>query len=201
MKIAILGGSFDPPHLGHLLVAKQVTKYLNLDQVWLIPVFEHPFQKALAAADDRLAMTKLLEDGIIKVSDIEIKRQNVSYSIDTLEALQQQFPNDSFYWIIGSDQIPDFPKWKRWNDIITNFHLIIYAREATYDIIKKYIQQAWHLTEVTKNISILASEDLLTTNISSTVVRERVQQSTSIKAIVPKKVEEYIIEHNLYKKI
>nr|MBP9719374.1 adenylyltransferase/cytidyltransferase family protein [Candidatus Levybacteria bacterium] len=92
MKIAILGGSFDPPHVGHLLVAQQIKRLLNIDQVWLMPTYSHPFNKSLSTSAHRLAMVKLLEDDTIKASSFEIQKKGVSYTIDTLKALTKEHP-------------------------------------------------------------------------------------------------------------
>src|SRR3989344_6583435 len=114
MNIAILGGSFDPPHNGHRAIAGEIKKQLGLDHVLLMPCYQHPFRKSLSQALDRLAMTKLLENDDIKISDFEVKQQTISYSVDTLTTLSEMFPQDTFSWILGSDQLIDFPKWKNW---------------------------------------------------------------------------------------
>lgn len=96
MKVAILGGSFDPPHLGHILIARQVKEILGLDQVLLIPNFKHAFGKIQSPAKHRLAMTKLLEDDFIKVSESELQRKGISFTIDTLNILESEYPNNKF---------------------------------------------------------------------------------------------------------
>src|SRR5438477_12504705 len=113
MKIAILGGSFDPPHLGHVLIAEQVKEFLKIDQVWLMPLYQknmqdEVFHKNLTAVSHRLGMTKLFKNHFIKVSDYEIEQNKTSYSYETLQGLQKLHPDDEFYWILGSDQLKDF---------------------------------------------------------------------------------------------
>jgi nicotinate-nucleotide adenylyltransferase len=198
MKIAILGGSFDPPHIGHLLVAQQVKKLLNIDQVWLMPTYSHPFQKSLIPAKHRLAMIQLLEDTTIKASDFEIQKQGVSYTIDTLKNLNNTFPQHSFYWISGSDQIQEFPKWKNWQELITTYKIIIYARNQDKPMIEQQLKAILKTETIPQTLFILPTHDLPTITISSSSIRERIKQNQSIRGLVPKRVEEYIHEHKLY---
>src|SRR5579862_1050382 len=119
MKIGILGGSFDPPHFGHLLIAQQVIEQAGLDQVWLIPVFntaaQHKiFQKKLSSSENRFFMSKLLENKKIKASDFEINKNKKSLTIETLKKLTKEYPEHTFYWILGSDRLPTFHLWDDW---------------------------------------------------------------------------------------
>lgn len=198
MKIAILGGSFDPPHIGHLLVAQQVKRLLNIDQVWLMPAYSHPFSKSLSTSVHRLAMVKLLEDDTIKASDFEIKKKGVSYTIDTMQSLTKMYPQHSFYWISGSDQIQDYLKWKNWQDFIQNYKIIIYARDENKAVLEDALKTTLEMTTVPNTIYILASKELPTMNISSSTIREKVKRNESIRGLVPKKVEQYIMENKLY---
>lgn len=196
MKIAILGSSFDPPHLGHLIIARQVKKILELDQVWLMPPFLHPFSKKVSAVKHRLAMTKLLEEDDIKTSNFEIKQHKVNYSLETLNLLSKLFPRDKFYWIIGSDQLKTFKKWRDWQEIIKKYHLVIFPRQSK-DITNK-VKKFLNLKTIPKNIIVLNTKNLTLTNISSTLIRKIVREKKSIKNLVPEKVEEYIKKNNLY---
>lgn len=198
MKIAILGGSFDPPHVGHLLVAQQVKRLLNIDQVWLMPTYSHPFNKSSSQPQERLAMVKLLEDDTIKASSFEIQKKGISYTIDTLKALAKEYPYDSFYWISGSDQIKDYPQWKNWLEFVQNNKIIIYARGSEKEALEQEIKMILNLDAIPNTLYLLASKDLPTMDISSSTIREKVKRHESIRGLVPKKVEQYIIEHNLY---
>jgi len=198
MKIAILGGSFDPPHVGHLLVAQQVKRLLNIDQVWLMPAYSHPFSKSLSTSVHRLAMVKLLEDDTIKASDFEIQKKGVSYTIDTLESISNRYPHHSFYWISGSDQIKDFPKWKNWQEFLRNYKIIIYARDENKETLEDTLKTTLGITTIPNSLYILASKDLPTMNISSSTIREKVKKNEPIRGLVPKKVEQYIMENKLY---
>lgn len=197
MNIAILGSSFDPPHNGHLTVAKNVLKSKKVSKVILMPVNIHPFAKKLTLKHHRLVMTELLEEKNIEVSDFEIKKRSTSYSIDTLKASQKQFPKDKFFWIIGSDYLNSFTKWKDWRSIIRAFGLIIVARDSHTDItstVKKIINDK----TLERSIIILNVKDFPPLDISSSEIKKRIKERKTIKNLVPKKVESYIIQNNLY---
>lgn len=198
MKIAVLGGSFDPPHIGHYLVTQQVLELLLFDTVLLIPCFMHPFNKPVSNASHRLAMTKLLETKQIHVSDFEIRQKTISYSINTLKHLQKENPHDEFSWIIGSDQIATFPKWENWKEIIEKFGLIIFPRDARINSIEREIEAAIG-KKFLKNIHIINSKDAIIINISSSKIRTRIKNKQIIKHLVSEKVEHYILDKGLYK--
>jgi len=187
MKIAILGGGFDPPHIGHLFIAIQVKEILNMDQVWFMPSYKHPFGKKLSRVEDRMNMLTLLNNDFLKVSDHEIKKKGCSYSIDTLNDLSGQYPDNKFSWIVGSDNLKDFPKWKNWQEILEKYHLIVFPRDLKQGDFKQF-----------RNITFLKRKDLFTTDVNSTIIRNRVQTGKSIKYFVPDKIEKYIIKHKLY---
>ena len=128
MDIAILGGSFDPPHKGHTAIANRLLKIYHFDEIWLMPCYQHPFNKNLSAPEKRFEMTKYLENGRVKVSDYEIRKKTISYTINTLRSLTKKYPQDRFYWIIGTDQADSFTKWKDWKEIVNNFKLIVVPR-------------------------------------------------------------------------
>lgn len=203
MKIAILGGSFDPPHLGHLFIAIQVKELLQMHQVWLMPLFEHAshaqlFHKKMGTASDRYAMTKLLENSFIRASDFEIVHNKTSYTADTLDELVKRHPSDEFFWILGSDQLENFQKYYKWQEIIKKHRIIIFPRESVLPRFEERVKQALQLKSIPGNVIVLNKKDLLLTNISSTNIRERVKNSLPIRYFVPEKVAEYIEKHKLY---
>lgn len=198
MKIGILGGSFDPPHIGHVLVVQQIIERLNLDRIVLMPVFSHPFEKKLSLPKHRLSMAKFLETKSIEVSNFEIKQGKVSYSIDTLNYLSKAHPRDSFFWIIGAEQLEEFDRWKKWEEIIKRYSLIIFPRDPYGYELEKTVKKFLSLKTIPKNMILMNQKDLLVTNVSSTIIRERVKKGFSIEYLVPKKVEKYIKDNNLY---
>lgn len=186
MKVAILGGSFDPPHLGHLHVARTVRKVLHFDAVVLMPCFQHPFAKELSSAEDRLAMTQLMVEPGISVSDVEIRRPAVSYTIDTLRSLSAEHPDNEYSWIIGSDQLMGFSKWKEWESIVRDFGLIVYPRGSVLPL------------DVPAGATLLQVPQVSTHPSSSSTVRQAIKHGLPIDEYVTPEVEQYIIKHNLY---
>jgi nicotinate-nucleotide adenylyltransferase len=192
MKIAILGGSFNPPHFGHLLVAEQLLGFMGVNNVWLMPCFKHPFGKKILPAKHRLAMAMFLANHQIKVSDFEIKLNKTSYTIDTLESLSTTFPKDEFFWVIGSEQLDDLDKWKNWHELIKKYRLIVFPREISTKKIKN------KLLEDNRNLIPFYSDDVVVSNVSSTLIRDKIKKSQSLKHLVPEKVEKYIKKNHLY---
>lgn len=191
MNIAILGGSFDPPHNGYVAIIKNVLGSQKARKIILMPTSIHPFGKKLTLSYHRSKMAKLLEGKNTKVSDFEIKKNSISYSIQTLKALQKQFPKDKIYWIIGTDNLKNFTKWKDWREIIEKFGIIVIPR-------RNFPVTEGLLGGESQNIIILTEKDFSPINISSSQVRKRIKEEKSIKKMVPREVEKYIIENKLY---
>jgi nicotinate-nucleotide adenylyltransferase len=199
MKIGILGGSFDPPHIGHIYICIQAKEQLNLDEVWLMPCGKHPFFKDLSPAKHRLAMLKSIDNDEIKISELETQKENFSYTIETLTELSKDKKND-YHWIIGSDQLVNFHKWKDWKRIIEEYNIIIAPRgngiQSLHEMVKKYFE----IKNIPPNITVLDSTHLFINNLSSQFIRNRVQLQKSIRYLVPPNVEGYIFKNNLYEK-
>lgn len=198
MEIAILGGSFDPPHKGHVAIANRLLKLCQFDEIWLIPCYQHPFSKNLSTPEKRLNMTKYLENGKVKVSDLEIRKKTISYTIDTLRFLTKTRPQDKFCWVIGTDQIDSFTKWKEWREIINNYKLIVVPR-AGFRQGELELKNIAKQVVSPKNIILIDKEKFPPVYISSTLIRKRIKENKSILNMVPKKIEKYIIDNNLYK--
>lgn len=187
MNIAVLGGTFDPPHFGHLLVARQVLEHVtNIDEVWLLPDNTNPDKTVFASPNDRLAMAKLLQEPGIKVSDIDIIRGGETYTIDTIHELQKNKANN-YSWVMGSDLLSQMTKWESYDEIISLVPLIIFPRPG------------FAIGDATKKATILSENTLLTANYSATAIRARVNKGLSIKGLVPDAVADYIEKNKLYK--
>jgi nicotinate-nucleotide adenylyltransferase len=204
MKIGILGGSFDPPHFGHILMARQVLELTEIEEVWLMPVFsttsQHTvFQKLLSSPNNRIAMAKFIQDQKIKISDFEIEKNKKSLTIETLKKLSKENPNDTFYWIVGSDRLATFHLWDEWQKIIEDYQLIIFPREHMLWELEKRVKESLQLQTIPENVIVLDNKELILTNISSTAIRERVKEGLPIDFLVPEKVEVYIKKNKLYK--
>jgi nicotinate-nucleotide adenylyltransferase len=131
-KIGIFGGSFDPPHIGHLIIAELARRALDLEIVYLVPAYRPPHKagKHSSTAGDRLKMTKLSVRGNpgLRVSDIEIKRKGLSYTVDTVKTFHRRFPASELFLIIGSDSLHQFHSWKDPQAILALATLAVYRR-------------------------------------------------------------------------
>jgi nicotinate-nucleotide adenylyltransferase len=199
-RIGIFGGSFDPIHLGHLLMAEQFRSELSLDTVKFIPAKISPFKLNYTPTADkhRLEMLKLAIGAHpnFEIDPIEIQRGGVSYTIDTVEQLQSNQPDASWFLLIGADSLKDFKKWKSPEKLLQSVQLVVARRGGCPE-------PDW------KELDGLASEETLRAiqqirldipvmEISSTAVRQRIETKRSIRYLVPAPVEVYIQEHQLY---
>ncbi|MGE5679928.1 MAG: nicotinate-nucleotide adenylyltransferase [Bacillota bacterium] len=189
-RIGILGGTFDPIHHGHLITAQALLEIRNLDKIVFIPCFISPHKTngGNSAALDRLNMVKLATEGIpyFDYSAIEVMRQGISYTVDTLRELKEQY--DEVELVIGMDNLEKFYTWKEPDEIIMLAKLIVMDREANRRQIPedKYYQAAIFIK--TPKIDI-----------SATVIRQRVRDNLPIDFLVPEKIKEYILTNNIYK--
>lgn len=191
-KIGIFGGSFNPIHVGHALIASYVIENSELDSLWLMVSPQNPLKQGAAIASDyhRLRMTELVSRRIdnVSTSAFEFNLPKPSFTIDTLNALQEKFPDDEFYLLIGADNWCLFDKWKAGDEIIQKFHVLIYPRRG-YDIV---------VPEKYNNRVQVVNAPLI--EISSTQIRERLSQLKDVTFYVPEAVEKYIIKNQLYMK-
>lgn len=183
MKVAILGGAFNPPHIGHCMIAQQVLDFVGVDEVWFLPIYHHSFEKPMAPVEDRLAMTNLLEVPKTRVSTIEIDNKLSGHTIEVLPYL----PKDhSYSFIIGSDQLPSFHLWGRWEELLTRMPFLVFPRYG-------YPNEPLY-----PNMQVVTHELMVGSNISSSKIRGRVKANLSINQFVPEAIVSYIREHSLY---
>lgn len=188
MNIAILGGRFDPPHFGHLWVARQVLERgPNISEVWLMPAFVHPWKSSFADSKDRLAMAGFFADERIKVSSVEIEKGGTSYTIETVDLLRQGYPNNTFYWVVGSDAISDFSKWRSSQKLALRIPFLVFPRGG------------YPVKLLPVGMKLINGEGVVQTNLSSTHIRDRIKNNLSIAGFVASEVEEFIKKKNLYK--
>ena len=198
MKLGVLGGSFDPPHLGHLILAEEARLGLDLEQVLFVPAGA-PWRKAgqeLSPWEDRLAMVRLAvaDNPHFAASTLEIDRQGPSYTAETLTALHEELPADSeLFFIMGQDSLADLPNWWQPQRIISLARLAVAGRTAG---------EAAEADALEKEVPGIADRlvwlDMPRIDISATAVRDRVRRGLSIRYWVPPSVEEYIRQHKLY---
>lgn len=199
MKIAVFGGTFNPPHLGHLRNAEDFIERLSLDRVIVIPTFVPPHKKAhmLASSEDRLEMCRRTFKGEkYMVSDMEIKRQGKSYTVDTLSEIKEKYQDCELYLIIGSDMLLSFHEWRRYEDILKMCTLCVMTRsdEVSVKEMQSYAENTLHL----KKDSIVFSS-LPAMEISSTDIRNAIRQGDEISSVT-QEVKLYLKEKGLYEK-
>lgn len=184
MKIGLFGGAFNPPHLGHLMIARQVLDFTDTDEVWFLPSFDQIPPKPVADVFHRVAMTKLLTLPHTKVSTLEIDHTLNGDTVNLLPFLPKE---NEFRFIIGSDQLPTFHLWGRWQELLSAMPFIVFPRYG-------YPNEPLY-----SNMSIVESPLLVGSNISSTKIRERVKQNLTIEQFVPENIASYIARHDLYR--
>ena len=195
MNIGILGGTFDPVHNAHLLLAEQAREQLALDQVLFIPAGE-PWRKsgrAIAPAEHRLAMLKLAVagNGAFAISDVELRQEGPSYTADTLAALAGERLDDAFWFILGADALADLPNWHEPERIVQHATLAVAPRET-----QEVNAAAVNVPGLADRLAIFNCPAV---EISSTDVRARVAAGRSVRYLVPDAVAAYIEQHGLYR--
>lgn len=199
MKVGIMGGTFDPIHLGHLATAESVREIFQLDKILFIPAARppHKVNNNVTPELHRLMMTFLAtkSNENFQVSPMEILRDGLSYTLETVNELHKKFgASTELFFIIGADSLKDLPTWYQAKELVSKCHFIATTRP---NVKVKF-------SEVKKFFGKLGKEKIhqVTTpgiEISSTEIRRRVQEGLSIKYLVPEVVEEYIAKENLYK--
>jgi nicotinate-nucleotide adenylyltransferase len=192
VKIGFLGGSFDPVHFGHLLAAQDAFEQYKLDRVIFVPAAQAPLKPndVQSTSDQRLAMlsTAIEWDKRFNLSDWELRRGGVSYTIDSVRHFRSVYPNDEIFWIIGGDQLPKLHLWK---DI----------RELAQLVEFIFLERPGYMTKATPDIPGLRLHrcDGHLLAVSSTELRERIRLSLSLDYFVPHKAILYIKEYALYR--
>ncbi len=197
-KIGIMGGTFNPIHQGHLILAEEARNYCKLDKVLFIPSGHSYMKNAKEIADSntRLTMTGLaIEDNkYFELSSIETEREGASYTYETLSILKNNHPECDFYFILGADNLFSIEKWRQPEDIFNSCKLVATVRgdKNIEDIQKKAeeLYQKYHA-----EIILLPSRSI---EISSTEIRKRLREGKSIRYLVPEKVYHYIQDNHLY---
>ena len=189
MNIGLYFGSFNPIHIGHLIIANHVLNETSINKIWFIVSPQNPFKesKTLLNEFDRLHLVRLAtqDDNRIKCSDIEFNLPKPSYTSNTLTFLSEKYPEHQFSIIMGSDSYQNLGKWKNYEAIINNYPVYVYKREG-YEIKKTFDKEA-----VTLNAPII--------QISASQIREHIKSAKSIRYLVPEIVREEIESRKFYK--
>ena len=188
MKIGIYGGTFNPPHVGHLITVESVRESLALDRIIFMPSFISPHKQEgeESSSHHRFTMTKIAiaSNSRFDISREEIEKVNISYTIDTLRHLRDIYENGSFYLIIGMDNYITFHLWKEPKQILEHSTVVVMNRP-------NYPQRM--------NEIIVIFVDVPDIDVSSSDIRQRIKRGKSVKYLVPDEVERYIIDNGLYK--
>ncbi len=183
MRTALYGGTFDPIHHGHLILAREAMEQLGLDRVVFIPTAVSPFKQgtAPAPADARLAMVRAAIAGEprFECDDSELGRGGPSYTVDTVDAWRARAPGDELFYFIGQDNVRDLAAWKRWEEL---------RAKATFVVFERAEPPAHGFPAVRRRVDVSATE-----------VRKRVAEGRSIRYLVPEAVREIIETRQLYK--
>lgn len=207
MKIGLYFGTFNPIHVGHLIIANHMAEHADLDQVWMVVTPHNPLKKKSTLLDDyhRLQMVHLATEDFpkIKPSDIEFKLSQPNYTVNTLVHLQEKYPNYEFSLIMGEDNLNSLHKWKNYQAILANYEIYVYPRLEAKGRTGEAI-----LTE-TENLEFKTSRDSGTkihmidapvVEISSTFIRENIKNGKNVQPLLPNKVWKYIDHNNFYRK-
>ncbi|MBM3426224.1 MAG: nicotinate-nucleotide adenylyltransferase [Bacteroidetes bacterium] len=187
MKIGLYFGSFNPIHVGHLIIAQSLFQRGGLDQVWFVVSPQNPLKKqeSLAHEQDRLRMVELAIEANFdfRATDVEFRMPRPSYTIDTLTYLSDKYPQHQFSLFLGSDNLNHFKKWKNYQAILDNYPILVYPRPGE-------VKRMDH-----PGVSYVESPLL---DISATFIRQCIQEGLSVRYLLPKRVEEYILDKKLY---
>ncbi len=208
-RIGILGGTFDPVHIGHLRSAVEVAEFIQLDELRLIPSARPPHRSApQVGAAERLAMVELAVAGVspLRVDDRELKRDKPSYSIDTLESLRAELAaEDQLFLILGWDAFCGLPGWHRWDELLQHCHILVLQRpDADSDapeslrnlLAARSISDPLALEGPAGQISFIWQTPLA---VSATQIRSLLASGKSVRYLVPDTVLAYIHAHGLYR--
>lgn len=190
-QIGIFSGTFNPIHIGHLILANYMREFTYLDEVWFVVTPHNPLKDADSLLDDdiRLKITELAVQDFdnLKVSDIEFGMQKPSYTYDTLTKLSAENPDSEFTLIIGGDNWIKFPRWKNNDRLIREFNILIYPRLGENITIN---------SQFAENVQLVAAPIV---EISSTFIRESIRDGKNIRAFLPHGVYDFIEKYKLYK--
>lgn len=198
-RIGLFGGTFNPPHLGHLRLAELAADEADLDLVIIMPASVPPHKVApgLASGEDRMALCRrTFCDPRFVVSDMELRRDGKSYTVETVRTLHACYPEDRLFLIIGSDMLLSFDQWYRYDEILSLCSLLVLSREADIspEVLRDYAAERLKLQEG-DGFQILETEPL---ELSSTMVRDRISKGEDVSDLLSADTYAYIKEKGLY---
>ncbi|MBU2940946.1 nicotinate-nucleotide adenylyltransferase [Lacinutrix sp. C3R15] len=192
MKVGLYFGSFNPIHIGHLIIANHLAEHSDLDQIWFVVTPHNPFKKKNTLLDNyqRLEMVYQATKDYIKLkpSDIEFGLPQPNYTINTLAHLQEKYPKNAFSLIMGEDNLKSFHKWKNYELILENHDIYVYPRISEGKVETQF-----------DNHKRIHHVDAPIIQLSSTFIRKNIKANKNIKPMLPEHVWQYIDEMNFYK--
>lgn len=202
MRVGIFGGTFDPVHIGHLITAEQSREQAGLDQVWFVPSARPPHKQDLAVTSfsqrvEMLSLALVGQEGHFRIETLERDRPGPSYTIDTLTELRRLYPQHDFCLMVGSDCLPDLPKWSRPRELLRTVELIVSPRVGSPSM--SAAEVAGLLGLPPDELPRMTQVDLPHTEFASRDLRLRAATGRSLLWMMPRAVEIYIREKGLYR--
>lgn len=190
-KIGLFFGSFNPVHVGHLIIANYMAEHTDLDEVWLVVTPQNPLKKKRTLANnyDRLHLVNLaIEDNPrLQASSIEFGLPQPSYTIDTLTYLKEKYPDDVFTLIMGGDNLLSLPKWKNYEILLRDYRIFVYSRPD------------YELGSLAGHEQVQVFTEVPQMAISASFIRKSLQHEKSVRYLLPDSVHDYLMETNLYR--
>lgn len=192
MKIGLFFGTYNPIHVGHLIIANHIAEYSDLDQVWLVVTPQSPFKTKTSMLDNRqrfeMVYRATKDYSKLKPSDIEFNLPQPNYTINTITYLQEKYPDHEFALIMGEDNLKSFHKWKNYERILQNHHIYVYPRHDK-DSKKTPFDNHNNVHKIDAPIMEL----------SSTFIRNAIKEGKNVRSMLPEHVWQYLDEMNFYK--
>ena len=192
-KVGLYFGTFNPIHIGHLIIANHMVEYSDLDEIWMVVTPHNPFKKKKSLLDNHhrfeMVYTATEEYEKIKPSDIEFKLPQPNYTVHTLAHISEEYPNKEFCLIMGEDNLKSLHKWKNYQTILEHHHIYVYPRASAGE----------HNHEFKNHLKI-HTIDAPIIEISSTMIRNGIRKQKNIQPLLSKEVWKYLDEMNFYKR-
>ena len=199
MKVGLFFGSFNPIHVGHLIIANYMADYTDFDEVWLVVSPQSPHKKKQSLLDDyhRLSLVKIaVEDNQkLRACDIELGLSKPSYTAITLAYLKEKHPNYSFSLIMGEDNLRTLHKWHNYEEIIANHHVYVYPRLYT----QQELESAAPKIELSEHKNVVNCKDVPLMKVSSSFIRKAIQEKKDVRYLLSEPVFNYVDEMNFYR--
>ncbi len=204
MNIGLYFGTFNPIHIGHLIISNYMADYTDLDQVWLVVSPQNPLKKksSLLADYHRLAIVKVAIDDNLKLraSDIEFDMPRPSYTSDTLAYIKDKHQDHQFHLIMGEDNLRTFHKWKNFENILENHKIYVYPRVLTMQE-EKEVEEIGYLpkNELQNHENVVVCDDAPVMKVSSSFIRQAIKDGNDVRYLLTDSVHKYVEEMNFYR--